>query len=66
MPLRHRIKQSEPLEERLANESARLRGEAKQLPPGADREILLRRVRQVETALHMSKWLRSPGLRPPA
>jgi hypothetical protein len=25
----------------------------------------LRRVRQAETALHVNRWLTSPGLRPP-
>jgi hypothetical protein len=64
--MRHRrFKQTQSLEIRLAEESKRLREEAKLLPPGPVREELLRRARQAETGSHMSEWLRSPGLRPP-
>ena len=62
---RHRFKQTQSLEERLAEEAKRLRAEAKLLPPGAARDELIRRARQAETGSHMSEWLRSPGLRPP-
>jgi hypothetical protein len=62
---RRRFKQTDPLEERLAQEAKRLREEAKCLPPGAARDDLLRRARQAETGSHMSEWLRSPGLQPP-
>jgi hypothetical protein len=60
-----RFKQSDFLEERLADEARRLRAEAKLLPPGAVREQVLRRARQAETGSHMSEWLQSPGLKPP-
>jgi len=62
---RRRFKQTQSLEERLANEARRLREEAKLLPPGALREAVLRKARQAETASRMSDWLRSPGLQPP-
>jgi hypothetical protein len=62
---RRRFKQTQSLEERLAEEAKRLREEAKLLPPGAVREALLRRARQAETSLHMSAWLQSPELQPP-
>ena len=62
---RRRFKQTQSLEERLAEEAKRLRAEAKLLPPGAARDELIRRARQAETGSHMSEWLRSPGLRPP-
>jgi hypothetical protein len=62
---RRRFKQSESLEARLAEEAERLRERAKHLPPGSEREILLRKARQAEIGSHMSEWLRSPGLRPP-
>ena len=62
---RRRFKQTQSLEERLAEEAKRLREEAKLLPPGAVREALLRRARQAETDSHMTEWLTSPGLRPP-
>lgn len=63
--LRRRFKQTKSLEERLAQEAQRLREQAKALPPGPDRDILLQKARQAETGSHMSEWLRSPGLQPP-
>ena len=45
--------------------SVRLRGEAIGMRAGFERDQLLRKARQAETASHMSAWLRSPGLRPP-
>jgi hypothetical protein len=62
---RRRFKQTQSLEERLAEEAKRLREEAKLLPPGAVREALLRKARQAETGSHVTEWLTSPGLRPP-
>jgi hypothetical protein len=62
---RRRFKQTQTFEQRLAEEAARFRTAAEELPPGTARELLLRRARQAETASHMSDWLRSPGLRPP-
>ncbi|MCP1766313.1 hypothetical protein [Bradyrhizobium japonicum] len=58
---RRRFKQTMSLEERLAEEAKRLREQAKKLPPGSERETLLRKPRQAETGSHMSEWLRSPG-----
>jgi hypothetical protein len=65
MMLRRRFKQLKSLEERLSEEAKRLREEAKLLPPGAEREALLRKARQAETGSHLSEWLRSSELRPP-
>jgi hypothetical protein len=62
---RRRFKQTLPLEERLTEEAKRLREEAKSLPPGSQREDMLRKARQAETGSHMSEWLRSPGLQAP-
>jgi hypothetical protein len=53
------------LEDRLAEEAAKFRKEAKGTPPGIERERLMRRARQAETGSNMSEWLRSPGLQPP-
>ena len=36
-----------------------------QLPQGKEREGLLRKARQQETASHVNEWLSSPGLAPP-
>ncbi|WP_354220614.1 hypothetical protein [Bradyrhizobium sp. F1.4.3] len=65
MQHRRRVKQTLSLEERLAQEAQRLREQAKRLPPGSEREILLRKARQAETGSHLSEWLRSPGLQRP-
>ena len=62
---RRRFKQTQSLEERLSEESKRLRAEAELLPPGARRDEMIRKARQAETASHLSEWLTSPGLRPP-
>jgi hypothetical protein len=53
------------LEERLAQEAERLPQEAKGTPPGIERERMIRRARQAETALHVNEWISSPGLRAP-
>lgn len=65
MPERRRVKQTQSLEVRLAEEARRLREEAEKLPPGPERDETLRRARQAETGTRMSEWLSSPGLRPP-
>ena len=62
---RRRIKHRTSLEERLTSKARQLRDQAEILPPGAEREELLRKARQTETASHMSEWLSSPGFQPP-
>lgn len=66
MQQRRRSKQPDTLEQRLADQAKRLHEEAKLLPPGPERDDLVRKARQTETASHMNEWLGSPGLRPPA
>jgi hypothetical protein len=65
MQRRRRFKQTVCLEQSLAQEAERLREQAKKLPPGSERETLLRKARQADTGSHLSEWLTSPGLRPP-
>lgn len=65
MTKRRRFKQTVSLEERLAEETKRLREQADLPPPGAVRDAALRKARQAETGSHMSEWLRSPGLQAP-
>jgi hypothetical protein len=62
---RRRFKHTASLKERLSQEAASCREQAKLLPPGAVREALLRKARQADTAAHIDNWLRSPGLQPP-
>ena len=65
MQKRRRFKQTQTLEERLADEAKRLRDEAGSLPFGRARDAVLKRARQAETGSHMTEWLSSPGLRTP-
>jgi len=65
MQKRRRFKHQTSLEERLADEAQHLREHADGLPAGAQRDDLLRKARQLDTASHMSEWLTSPGLRSP-
>ena len=58
---RRRIKHETSFEERLAEQARSLREQAKTMPPGIEREGLIRRARQAETASHMNDWLSSPG-----
>ena len=61
---RHRFKQDQSLEERLAAEAKQLREQAALLPPGALREEVLRKARQAETGgSRRSEWWRSPDVR---
>jgi hypothetical protein len=61
MPERDRLTQTNPPEERLAEEARRLRKQAQGTPPGIDRERLVRRARQAETGSHIFEWLNSHG-----
>ena len=58
---RRRVRQVQPLEERLAQEAYDLREAAKTLPLGPKREALLRKARQDETAAELTEWLTSPA-----
>ena len=65
MQKRRRFKQAQTLEERLAEEAKELREVAATLPPGPTRDAVLRKAGQDETAIHMTEWLNSPGLKAP-
>jgi hypothetical protein len=54
-----------PLHDRMALHALRLKEDAQALRPGAERDAMIRRARQAETASHVDDWLSSPGLRPP-
>ncbi len=62
---RRRFKQTQSLEDRLAEHAKRLREEAELLPHGPVRDEALRRARQAETGSHLTEWLRSPGPQAP-
>ena len=52
-------------EDRIAAEKARLEAQVAKLPPGPQKDGLLKKLRQLETASHINDWLSSPGLQPP-
>jgi hypothetical protein len=52
-------------DERLAQQARRVREQARTMPPGIERESLLRKARQTETALQVNEWLASRGSQPP-
>jgi hypothetical protein len=62
---RHSSQQTAPEKKRPGDKVKRLRKEAQGTPPGVERERLLRRASQAETAAHISEWLSSQGLKPP-
>lgn len=62
--LRTRIKHIVSFEKRLESDTVRLREQARLMAPGKERDALLRKARQIETAAHINEWLSSPGLRP--
>lgn len=63
--MQRRLKQTTTLQERLAREAERARARATTMPSGKERDELLRKARQAETASRIDEWLSSPGLRSP-
>jgi hypothetical protein len=60
------VRMSRPTFKERSNQAAKdLEDEAWRMPPGPERDGLLRKARQMETASHMQEWLTSPGLQPP-
>ena len=62
---RRRIEQTDSLKDRLASFAKDVRQKASLLPPGHEKDQLLRRARQADTAAHLNDWANSPGLRAP-
>ena len=56
---------SHTFEENIEAEKTKLEARVAQLKPGPQKDALLRKIRQLDTAAHMSEWLSSPGLQPP-
>jgi hypothetical protein len=52
-------------EDRIATEKLHLKAQAAGLPPGPQKDEVLKKIRQLETATRMKEWLSSPGLQPP-
>ena len=52
-------------EDQIAADKARLEAQVAHLPAGRKKYELLKKIRQLETASHISDWLSWPGLQPP-
>jgi hypothetical protein len=65
MKRRWRFKQEITLQDRIVEWAKEVRAQAAELPPGPDRDELLKKVRRAETAMHLEDWASSPGLQPP-
>ena len=65
MQQRRRFKQKLSLQDRLALFAKASREKASLLPPGAEKDELLRKAQQADTAVHLNEWANSPGLQPP-
>jgi len=62
---RRRVKQMVSFKDRLTEFAKEVRVKASQLRPGPEKDALLRKARQADTAAHLDDWANSPGLRPP-
>jgi hypothetical protein len=54
-----------PFDERLNGEKLRIKAALKNTKPGSERDLLERKLRQIETALHINGWVSSKELQPP-
>ena len=61
---RNRRKQTLSFDERLRLAAKEARQSAQKLPQGPERETLLKKARQAETAMRINGWLALPGPRP--
>jgi hypothetical protein len=65
MKKRRRFKQELTLAEKLAAWTEEMKAQAAKLPPGPERDALIKKVRQADIANHLDDWAKSPGLQPP-
>jgi hypothetical protein len=63
---RRRFKQVLSFKDRLVKSAQEARDLAERLPPGPERERLLQKARQSETAVGIDAWISKPGSHPPA
>nr|WP_249129725.1 hypothetical protein [Bradyrhizobium japonicum] len=65
MASRRRFKQTRSLKDRLASFAKDAREKASSLPPGAEKDELLRKAGQADTTARAAIWINSPGLQRP-
>ena len=62
---RRRFRPTTSFQDRLNAFAQDAREQAAELPPGVQRDDMLRKARQANTAAHLDEWANSPGLQPP-
>jgi len=62
---RRSFKRSISFQDKLEAWTKVVRDQAEALPPGPEREALLKKASQAETASHLDEWINSPGLQTP-
>jgi hypothetical protein len=65
MEHRRRSSQQTTLQDRISEWATDVRQQAALLPPGRERDELLKKLRHAETAKHLKDWAESPGLQSP-
>jgi hypothetical protein len=53
------------IEQKLHQQSEEAKSEAEKLPYSKEREALVRKARQLETASQVDRWISSPAWQPP-
>ena len=64
MQRRRHVNYQSSLQDRILAWVTEVRAQAAELPPGPNREALLKKVKQAETAMHLNDLAGSPGLQP--
>jgi hypothetical protein len=59
------VKEKRSIEQKWREMSEQTLEDAKKLPYGKERDRLLRKARQLQTASQINQWLASPELSPP-
>jgi len=62
---RRRFKQARSLKDQLLAFAKEVREAASRLRPGPEKEALLKKARQADTAAHIEEWANSRELQPP-
>ena len=62
---RRHFKQTLSLKDRLIAWAESVRKQADKMAPSRERDELLKKASQAETAAHIDDWANSPGLKPP-
>jgi len=65
MQKRRRFKQTTSLHDRLSSFAKEMRDKASLMPPGREKDDLLKRASRADTASHLDDWANSAGLLPP-